>query len=241
MGALYILIGWLAVSLVIFLCIGLLRPNVFVDLLGRFAQRRYILLIGAFGLIAIGCAVGFAQPSQPRQATASTTQVAQVGPAAVSKQEPVVQSAKIELKEVTQVETIPFPAQQQTDSAMLKGQSRIVQVGINGEKSLVFEVTLTDGTETKRVLKRETVTKQPVPQVTTIGSRVPPPAPTPQPAPQASAKCVIKGNISSSGEKIYHVPGQRYYDETVISPNKGERYFCSAAEAQAAGWRAAKL
>jgi hypothetical protein len=25
--------------------------------------------------------------------------------------------------------------------------------------------------------------------------------------------CLIKGNISSSGERIYHVPGQRYYDK----------------------------
>jgi len=26
---------------------------------------------------------------------------------------------------------------------------------------------------------------------------------------------VIKGNIASSGERIYHVPGQRYYDRNL--------------------------
>jgi hypothetical protein len=53
--------------------------------------------------------------------------------------------------------------------------------------------------------------------------------------------CAIKGNISqSSGEKIYHVPGQRNYDDTEISPEFGERWFCTPAEAEAAGWRAAK-
>jgi hypothetical protein len=52
--------------------------------------------------------------------------------------------------------------------------------------------------------------------------------------------CTIKGNISiATGERIYHMPGQRYYDETVISPRYGERWFCSEAEAQAAGWRKA--
>jgi hypothetical protein len=51
------------------------------------------------------------------------------------------------------------------------------------------------------------------------------------------AGCVIKGNISSSGERIYHVPGQRYYDKTVISWSKGERWFCTEQEAVAAGWR----
>lgn len=53
--------------------------------------------------------------------------------------------------------------------------------------------------------------------------------------------CKVKGNISSSGEKIYHVPGQRYYDKTVIDEPKGERWFCSEVEAQEAGWRKSKI
>jgi len=53
--------------------------------------------------------------------------------------------------------------------------------------------------------------------------------------------CVIKGNISSSsGEKIYHVPGQRNYEQTVIDPAKGERWFCTEEEATANGWRKSK-
>lgn len=52
------------------------------------------------------------------------------------------------------------------------------------------------------------------------------------------AGCDIKGNISiSSGERIYHVPGQKYYDDTVIRSEYGERWFCSEAEARKAGWR----
>lgn len=59
------------------------------------------------------------------------------------------------------------------------------------------------------------------------------------PSPPPDAACPIKGNISSGGH-IYHTPGQRDYCKTVIDPNKGERWFCSAADAEAAGWRAAK-
>lgn len=58
---------------------------------------------------------------------------------------------------------------------------------------------------------------------------------------EAPSDCAIKGNISSKGERIYHVPGQQYYDRTKISPSKGERMFCSEAEAQAAGWRRSKV
>lgn len=55
-----------------------------------------------------------------------------------------------------------------------------------------------------------------------------------------SAACNIKGNISADGERIYHLPGQKYYSATRISEAKGERWFCSEAEAVAAGWRRSK-
>jgi endonuclease YncB( thermonuclease family) len=48
--------------------------------------------------------------------------------------------------------------------------------------------------------------------------------------------CRIKGNISQNG-RIYHVPGSPSYDQTKIDTSKGERWFCSEAEARAAGWR----
>ncbi|MDK4726400.1 succinoglycan biosynthesis protein exoi [Rhizobium phaseoli] len=53
--------------------------------------------------------------------------------------------------------------------------------------------------------------------------------------------CKIKGNISiETGERIFHVPGQRYYSQTKINPRYGERWFCSEFEAWAAGWRKSK-
>jgi len=57
---------------------------------------------------------------------------------------------------------------------------------------------------------------------------------------QASAPqgCVIKGNISR-GERIYHMPWSPYYDSVQINPSRGERWFCSEAQALAAGWRPA--
>jgi len=50
-----------------------------------------------------------------------------------------------------------------------------------------------------------------------------------------SSSCNIKGNISSSGEKIYHVPIGQYYE--VTNP---EETFCSTGEAENAGYRASK-
>jgi endonuclease YncB( thermonuclease family) len=52
--------------------------------------------------------------------------------------------------------------------------------------------------------------------------------------------CKIKGNISAKGVRIYHMPGQKFYARTGIRLDKGERWFCSEAQARASGWRAAR-
>lgn len=61
----------------------------------------------------------------------------------------------------------------------------------------------------------------------------------PAPAGPPTSGCVIKGNINAKGRRIFHVPGQHDYAATRIDPARGERWFCSAAEAVAAGWTAA--
>lgn len=58
-------------------------------------------------------------------------------------------------------------------------------------------------------------------------------------APTPTGDCVIKGNISGSGH-IYHMPHNRDYGRTRINEANGERWFCTEAEAQSAGWRAAR-
>lgn len=61
-----------------------------------------------------------------------------------------------------------------------------------------------------------------------------------QPAepPQRRDGCDIKGNINARGDKIYHTPDSSTYEETVIDESRGERWFCTEAEARAASWRA---
>jgi len=54
----------------------------------------------------------------------------------------------------------------------------------------------------------------------------------------AALSCTIKGNISAHG-RIFHLPGQRDYAGTRITPGKGEAWFCSIPEARAAGFRPA--
>lgn len=54
----------------------------------------------------------------------------------------------------------------------------------------------------------------------------------------SSSDCNIKGNISyNTGEKIYHLPEDQFYDVTEIDESNGERWFCSEEEAEEAGFR----
>jgi endonuclease YncB( thermonuclease family) len=53
----------------------------------------------------------------------------------------------------------------------------------------------------------------------------------------ASPDCRIKGNVSTSGARVYHMPGGRFYERTRIDPRRGEAWFCDEEAARGAGFR----
>jgi micrococcal nuclease len=53
-----------------------------------------------------------------------------------------------------------------------------------------------------------------------------------EPPTGTNAQCVVKGNISASGVRIYHVAGGAFYDRV-----KAEQCFASENEAKSAGFR----
>jgi endonuclease YncB( thermonuclease family) len=58
--------------------------------------------------------------------------------------------------------------------------------------------------------------------------------------PHAPQGCAIKGNVTQHG-KIYHMPWSPWYAQIKMAPEKGRRWFCTEAEAVAAGWRPVNL
>lgn len=55
---------------------------------------------------------------------------------------------------------------------------------------------------------------------------------------QAPEGCPIKGRVSR-GERVYVLPWSSNYTRVRLSKKRGERWFCSQEEAEAAGWRIA--
>ena len=116
-------------------------------------------------------AVGTKEEVAPTPVVTPTTQVTPTeGEKAPSVVKPEV---------VTSKEVIPFETITQNDATLPKGQTKVVQKGANGERTILTEVTTVDGKQTSRVLEN-TITKQPVNKVIAVGTKEEA-LPTPQP------------------------------------------------------------
>lgn len=80
-------------------------------------------------------------------------------------------AAVITTKEVTEKEEIPFTKREEKNPALPEGTRNVKTPGEKGEKTIVYTVTYTDGVETKREKKSESVTKQPVEEVVEVGTK----------------------------------------------------------------------
>ncbi|WP_185448899.1 G5 domain-containing protein [Kribbella qitaiheensis] len=75
-------------------------------------------------------------------------------------------------KSVVEAKVIPFKKRTTLDSSVAKGEKSITTRGVNGVRRLTYEVTLVDGVQTAKRLVKQAVAKQPVTQVTTVGTKV---------------------------------------------------------------------
>ena len=107
---------------------------------------------------------------------------------------------KPELKSTT--EAVPFKTVEQPDATLPKGQTKVVQEGINGEQIVFSEVTTVDGKSSSKVIK-STITKQPVDKIIAVGTKE---AVRPQPIevnpnkPEAPKPVAVKGTQETGKE-----------------------------------------
>jgi 3D (Asp-Asp-Asp) domain-containing protein len=80
-------------------------------------------------------------------------------------------SEAVIVKQIEQREPIPYPTLRKSSSELRSGTSKTVRAGINGEKQLVYRVTLNGENEVKRELISSKVAKKPVPEILAIGHR----------------------------------------------------------------------
>ena len=107
---------------------------------------------------------------------------------------------KPELKSTTEV--VPFKTIEQPDATLPKGQTKVVQEGVNGEQIVFSEVTTIDEKSTSKVIKTS-ITKQPINRVVAVGTKE---EVTPQPIevnpnkPEVPKPVAVKGTQESGKE-----------------------------------------
>jgi len=88
-------------------------------------------------------------------------------------------------KQETKVEAVSFETTERRDGTLPKGEKRVANVGVDGERTITYDVTYQEGKEISRKEVKSEITKQPTTKIVKVGTYVAPaPAPTPQPAPK---------------------------------------------------------
>lgn len=135
---------------------------------------------------------------------------------------PSVVVARVVRGERTSTEELPFETVEQESDDLYRGQTRVIQAGAPGERTLTFSTVTVDGQEVHSAQTGDAVTTEPVQRIVAIGTAERP-APAPAPAPTAGsapaapaapvagdvwaalAQCESGGNptiVSSNG--LYH-------------------------------------
>jgi resuscitation-promoting factor RpfB len=76
------------------------------------------------------------------------------------------------MRTVVEKQSIPFGTKRVTDSSLPKGTTKVRTRGVDGVKTLTYEVIFTNGVQTSKKLVRQEVTKQPVTQIIAVGTKV---------------------------------------------------------------------
>ena len=154
--------------------------------------------VGYFTLSDLGVSPQGEQKVLPKQ-TQPIVEPTQPQPEPTPAPKTLVEN-KPELKSTT--EAVPFKTVEQPDATLPKGQTKVVQEGINGEQIVFSEITTVDGKSASKVIK-STITKQPVDKIIAVGTKE---AVRPQPIevnpnkPEAPKPVAVKGTQETGKE-----------------------------------------
>jgi hypothetical protein len=135
------------------------------------------------GLLGIGLLVGDPKP-EPVNGTPETLHAApaaageataeQVPGDAVpspSNTDPTTNAPVVTKKTIEQTKSIRYGTREVDDDSLTEGRTKVRVKGVNGVRTITYEITLTDGKETARKQVSSVVTKKPVTKVLAIGTK----------------------------------------------------------------------
>ncbi|HUB93924.1 MAG TPA: G5 domain-containing protein [Verrucomicrobiae bacterium] len=192
----------------------------------------------AFVLLILAGITAPLQKTVNVQQTSLKTNTTQSPSSSTTKPPAKPKAPTVTTKQETETQTVAYTTQNQNDSSLTKGQTKVAQQGQNGNETLMYKVTYTNGQQTSKTLVSTAVTTQPVTQIVDVGTYVAPtpaptvtttPTPTPTPAPTQSC-------YPLSSENTCYEPGEYCRDSdhgTSGLAGDGESITCEDNN----GWR----
>lgn len=81
----------------------------------------------------------------------------------------------VEVKPETEAEAVPYGREERRTDKLNKGEKKVVQQGVEGVKTITYEVTYTNGQVTSRKKVSESITQEAVKEIVEIGTKEPQP------------------------------------------------------------------
>lgn len=198
-------------------------------------SRKRVLLVGAIAFsiafVSSGSVLAMTEPASVKQArivaeaaTKKTEQEKLTQQNKLVEQQRKIEAVKPKQTTDVKVEPIPFTEETKEDGTLAKGATKVTQEGVNGERTITYEITTVGGKEVNRKETKNEITTQPVSKITTIGTYVAPVVAKPKPAsncdPNYSGACVpIASDVDcagGSGNGPAYVSGPVYVTGTDI-------------------------
>lgn len=150
------------------------------------------IVLGIASLFVVAGVFGDPQQTNQKQQLVAPSSQGQTQTIVTSKNE---EAEIIETKTELVTQRVDFQSSTQNDPTLVAGKSVIATQGVPGERTVTYEITLRNGIETSRRQVSDEITRQPVNQVTRIGTK------KEVPKPSASSSC-SGGYINTYGNCV---------------------------------------
>jgi hypothetical protein len=141
----------------------------------KWSFKKRVIVASMLALTSIGVASAAAPKDGPQPAPTPGIQ------------DPQSSTPKIETKQTTETEDLPFKTNSQDDASLPSGQIVVAQEGKNGSKTTTYELTYADGVQTNKKPIGDPVVVNPTDKIVKNGTYVAPSQPSHPPG--ASAMC----------------------------------------------------
>jgi hypothetical protein len=196
-------------ALIILTIFFMIKPHVINNRRENPLSRKHILAIGLVSIfiafIGFGSVMAATEPASVK-ASIAAQQAADEKAAQelkLKQQQEAIDAAKPIIKSVTSTEPIVFESTNQNDNSLPSGRTEISVKGVNGVRTIAYDVTYVNGKEISRKQTSSKITTAPVNQVTLIGTYVAPvETPTPTTTSTTDSNCTNGTYVNSAGNTV---------------------------------------